>query len=72
MSCLPAAIFDPFVCDNEVIPFAADLFHRKDVALGSHFFLDALEELRAFPGLVEAPAAPDGLYQAQNSFGGEI
>lgn len=72
VSCLPAAVFDPLICDNEVVPLAADLFNRKYVTLGGHFLLDALEELRAFPSLVQAPASPDGLDQAQNGLGGEI
>ena len=72
VSRLPAAIFNPLVRDNEVVPLAADLLHRKHVALGGHLLLDALEELRAFPGLVQAPAASNGLDQTQNSLGGEI
>lgn len=69
---LPAAIFNPLVRDNEVVPLAADLFHRKHVPLGGHLLLDALEELRAFPSLVQAPAASNGLDQTQDSLGGEI
>lgn len=72
MSRLPAAVFNPLVSDNEVIPLAADLFNRKNVPLGGHLLLDTLEELRALPSLVQAPAATDGLDQTQNSFGGEI
>lgn len=72
VSCLPAAVFNPLICDNEVVPLAADLFNRKYVTPGGHFLLDALEELRAFPSLVQAPAAPDGLDQTQDSFGGEV
>lgn len=72
VSCLPAAVFNPLICDNEVVPLAADLFNRKYVTLGSHFLLDALEELRAFPSLIQAPASTDGLDETQNCFGGEI
>lgn len=69
---LPAAVFNPLVCDDEVVPLTADLLNGEHVALGGHLLLDALEELRALPGLIEAPAAPDGLDQAQHGFGGEI
>lgn len=72
MSCLPAAVFNPLVCDNEVVPLAADLFDRKHVAPGGQLFLDTLEELRTFPGLIQTPAASDGLNETQNGFGGEI
>lgn len=61
MSRLPAAVFNSLVCDNEVVPLAADLFDRKHVAPGGHLFLDTLEELRTFPGLVQTPAASNGL-----------
>lgn len=69
---LPAAVFHPLVRDNEVVPLAPDFLHRKYVALGGHLLLDALEELGALASLVQAPAAPDGLDQTQNSFGGEV
>lgn len=69
---LPAAIFNPLVRDNEVVPLAADLLHRKHVPLGGHLLLDALEELRAFPSLVQAPAASNSLDQTQNGLGREI
>ena len=72
MSRLPAAVFHPLVRDDEVIPLATDLLHRKHVALGGHLLLDALEQLGALPGLVEAPAPPHGLDQTQDGFGGEV
>lgn len=72
MSRLPAAVFNSLVCDNEVVPLAADLFDRKHVPLGGHLLLDTLEELGAFPSLVQTPAASDGFNKTQNGFGGEI
>lgn len=72
MARLPAAVFNPLVRDNEVVPLAADLFNRQHVPLGGHLLLDALEELRALPGLVQAPAAADCLDQTQHCFGGEV
>lgn len=69
---LPAAVLNPLVRDDEVVPLAADLLHRQHVALGGHLLLDALEELRALAGLVQAPAASDGLDQTQHGFGGEV
>lgn len=72
MARLAAAVFNSLVCDDEVVPLAADLFDRKRVALGGHLLLYALEELRAFSSLIQTPAASNCLNKTQNSFGGEI
>lgn len=72
MSRLPAAVFNPLVCHNEVVLLATDFLNRQYVPLGGHLLLDTLEELRAFPSLIETPATPDGLNQTQNGFGREI
>lgn len=72
MSRLPAAVLDSLVSDDEVVPLAADLFHGEHVPLGRHLLLDTLEELRALPRLVQAPAASDGLDETQDGLGGEV
>lgn len=72
MACLTAAIFNSLVRDNEVVPLATDLLHRKHVPFGGQLFLDALEELRALPCLVQTPAAADSLDETQNNLGGEV
>lgn len=72
MACLPAAVFNSLVRDDEVVPLATDLLHGQHVPFGSQLFLDALEELRALPGLVQTPAAPDSLDETQNNLGGEV
>lgn len=72
MARLPAAVFNSLVRDNEVVPLSADLLDGKHVPFGCQLFLDALEELGALPGLVQTPAAPDSLDEAQNNLGGEV
>lgn len=72
MSRLPAAILDPLVRDDEIVPLAADLFHGVHVPLGRHLLLDTLEELRALPRLVQSPAASHGLDETQDRLGGEV
>lgn len=72
MARLPAAVLDPLVRDNEVVPLAADLLHGERVPLGRHLLLDTLEELRALPRLVQGPAASHGLDEAQDGLGGEV
>lgn len=72
MSRLPAAVLDSLVSDDEVVPLAADLFHGEHVPLGRHLLLDTLEELRALPRLVQAPAPSDGLDETQHGLGGEV
>lgn len=69
---LPAAVLDSLVCDDEVVPLAADLLHGQHVPLGRHLLLDALEEVRALPRLVETPAASHRLDETQDGLGGEV
>lgn len=72
VSSLPAAVFNSLVRDDEIVPLAADLFNRKHVPLSGHLLLDALEELRALPGLIQTPAASNSFDETQDGFGGEI
>lgn len=72
VACLPAAIFNSLVSDNEVVPLAADLLNRKHESFGGQLFLDALEELGTLPSLIQTPAAPNSLDETQNHLGGKV
>ena len=72
MSSLSAAVLNPLVGNNQVVPFAADLLYRKNMSFRGHFLLNALKELRAFTSVIKPPAPTHGLYQAQHSFRGEV